>query len=169
MMPESDDRIILAHGGGGELTRRLLAERIFYLPAVGFSIAAGWILWIVFQERRRVGMALIAVWIGFLSVRTVTRVPVWRTHFDLFIDLTEHFPQSGRAHWFLGSIYAGQGNRNGGRDPWADFVLVGDGSVTLTSASYRLLGPREKRFLTIPVTLGLILLLISTVRARRKT
>jgi len=29
MIPETDDRIVLAHGGGGELTRRLLAEHVF--------------------------------------------------------------------------------------------------------------------------------------------
>lgn len=115
------------------LTGILLAERVFYLPSVGFSIAAGWILWIVFQERRRVGMALIAVWIGFLSVRTVTRVPVWRTHFDLFIDLTEHFPQSGRAHWFLGSIYAGQGNREKALQAWSRAIPLLNGDFVVVS------------------------------------
>ncbi len=118
------------------LTGILLAERTFYLPSIGFSIAAGWILWILVQERRRLGIAFIAAWIGFLSVRTVTRIPVWGTQFDLFIDLAEHYPQSGRAHWFLGSIYANAGDHVKAREAWSRAIplLNGDFPVVATVA-----------------------------------
>jgi CHAT domain-containing protein/tetratricopeptide (TPR) repeat protein len=65
--------------------------------------------------------------------------------------------------------FAGRPVTPGGRDYWADFVLVGDGSVTLAPAAHGGLSPRWKRWLIVPTSLVLILLIISIVRGRRVT
>lgn len=66
------------------------------------------------------------------------------------------------------SDFAHRSAEPGARRYWADFVLVGDGSVTLTPAGRDGLDPGAKRFLILPAGLGLALLFISAVRGRRK-
>ena len=71
----------------------------------------------------------------------------------------QHFRRGESAASSLRQVQLDFANRveeNSGRDPWADFVLVGDGSVTLTETSALMLGRLEKRFLAIAVALGLM-------------
>ena len=65
-------------------------------------------------------------------------------------------------------VFAAQAEVDGEPDRWADFILVGDGTVTLAAASGLQLGWFEKRMLMVAVALGVLLLIISAVRSGRK-
>jgi predicted Zn-dependent protease len=80
----------------------LVAERNLYIPSIGMAAAAGWLLSELFARRRQTAMVAIAVVVGLMSLRTVTRNPVWNDTRGLFIDEIQRHPQSARA-WFFHS------------------------------------------------------------------
>ena len=91
------------------LTGVLLAERTLYLPSVAVAIGAGW-LWKRLAERseQAAGVALAVVVVGF-GVRSALRNPVWANDEVLITQLVESRPESGRAQWLLGDMYANRG------------------------------------------------------------
>jgi tetratricopeptide (TPR) repeat protein len=82
----------------------LLAERTFYLPSVGFAVIVGWIVSSIHGERPRTVAILVASVVVLMSVRTVTRNPVWKDNLTVFNSLLRDHPESGRAQWALGDV-----------------------------------------------------------------
>ncbi|NIP96228.1 MAG: hypothetical protein GWO24_23475, partial [Akkermansiaceae bacterium] len=82
----------------------LLAERTFYLPSVGFAVIVGWIVSFIHGERPGAAAILVATVVVLMSVRTVTRNPVWKDNLTVFNSLLRDHPESGRAQWALGDV-----------------------------------------------------------------
>ncbi len=76
----------------------IMAERVLYLPAIGFCIA----LTVLLQHIRRgaplIGLALVAL----LAVRSAARTQDWRDELSLFTATAQTQPQSARAWRGLG-------------------------------------------------------------------
>lgn len=88
----------------------LISERSFYLPSVGFALAAGWASARLVAERRTLGWAATAVAVALMGYRTWTRNPDWRNSSTVFGVLIEDHPESGRAQWALGDTYYQRGD-----------------------------------------------------------
>ena len=90
----------------------IMAERLMYLPSLGFCLAAGIGLDAVYRSRRPLrpiaaGLALLVV-VGYMC-RTVSRNRDWRDEYTFFRRMAETSPNSAKAHYNLGTIYKGQG------------------------------------------------------------
>lgn len=98
----------------------LLAERTLYLPSVGLAlgVAGGVVEWRgrAGTDQRPTGSAwrgllvVAAVILVGLSVRTVTRTPVWDSSFTLWRDLADHHPRSHRALRLYGDVLMNAGD-----------------------------------------------------------
>jgi hypothetical protein len=116
----------------------LLAERTLYVASIGVCLAAGWGWGRLYDSRRRVAIALMAVVMASAAVRTVTRARVWRDDATFFPRLVQDAPGSYRASWVAGmlSYLAGDsltGERlmreglriySGNGAMWSDFAVV---------------------------------------------
>jgi hypothetical protein len=80
----------------------LVAERNLYIPSIGMAAAAGWLLTELLAQRRRAALVATTAVVALMSLRTVTRNPVWNDTRGLFIDEIQRHPQSARA-WFFHS------------------------------------------------------------------
>jgi hypothetical protein len=80
----------------------LVAERNLYIPSIGMAAAAGWLLAELFTRRRQAALLATTTVLALMSLRTVTRNPVWNDTRGLFIDEIQRHPQSARA-WFFHS------------------------------------------------------------------
>ena len=90
----------------------LLAERTLYLPSVAFSFAvAGAFAWT--QQRpdlQRAGrLAIIAMVIAF-SVRTIVRIPDWKSTDDILLALVRDRPDAFRGQWHVARMTRSRGN-----------------------------------------------------------
>lgn len=79
------------------------AERLVYLPAFGFCIAAAALAGVASD---RVGVRTIAVVVLALGVRTWIRNADWRDDYDLFTATALTSPNSARAQSNAGAVYA---------------------------------------------------------------
>ena len=82
----------------------LLAERTLYLPSVGFAAAAGWLLHRLWSWRRGAALAVTALVLAPLALRTLSRTPVWASTDTVLTRLVVELPESGRAQWALGDL-----------------------------------------------------------------
>lgn len=80
----------------------LLAERTFYLPSLGFAVAAAWTARALYRDRPRVAVAAVVLALALMSGRTFTRNAAWRDNITVFNTLLTEHPESGRAQWLLG-------------------------------------------------------------------
>ncbi len=87
----------------------LLAERTLYLPSVGFVAMVGWGLVELARRRRRLTVALTAVVVTLMAVRTWGRNPTWHDNLTVFGTLIHDYPQSGRSQWVLGDLFYQEG------------------------------------------------------------
>ena len=89
----------------------LLAERSMYLPSVGAVLALAWVgAWVVARSRY-VGNGLVAVLVTLGCVRTLTRVPVWRSEDTFFRGLIADAPGSYRSAWVASALAYAEGRR----------------------------------------------------------
>jgi hypothetical protein len=88
-------------------TGLIMAERVFFLPTVGLAIALAGVIdawqWPVWP--RVAGLALAALWIVGVTVRSALRVPVWRTQAGFFTQLTVDAPASYYAFFVAGTYW----------------------------------------------------------------
>lgn len=83
----------------------LLAERTFYLPSLGFAVAAAWTAGALYRDRPRVAVAGVVLALVLMSGRTFTRNTAWRDNITVFNTLLIEHPESGRAQWLLGDAH----------------------------------------------------------------
>jgi len=84
-----------------------MAERYLHLAMIPLALFCGLVVraWqgnAVYLRRRYAGIALGALVLAFLAVRTVQRLPDWRSDFSLFSAVLRHYPNNARAHENLG-------------------------------------------------------------------
>jgi Flp pilus assembly protein TadD len=87
----------------------LLAERLLFLPSVGWAVAVGALV-VAADRKLSAGAPRRALWIcvsivtaGF-ALRSATRALVWFDKEVLFTQLLRDAPQSFRAHWVIGDM-----------------------------------------------------------------
>jgi hypothetical protein len=83
----------------------LLAERLLYLPSLGWAMAVGGVVHAATRRpaATRPAAAAFALAAVLLAVRSALRVPVWRSNASLFAQMAREAPDSYRAHWWLGA------------------------------------------------------------------
>ena len=89
----------------------IVAERTLYLPSLALAIAVALALpAIAHRVGARVPAIALAVVIALFAVRTVIRIPEWRTTNTIFAALLRDRPDSFRAHWHHARLDAAAGN-----------------------------------------------------------
>jgi hypothetical protein len=76
---------------------------------VGAVAVAGWLLWRLIENRRRLGWSAVAVIVLLLGVRSWRRTPTWAHTGKVFETMLRDYPQSGRSQWVLGDLFFMQG------------------------------------------------------------
>jgi hypothetical protein len=79
----------------------LIGERLLYLPSVGAALALG-ALWERLPAHRAVWPATALV-VTLFAVRSLERIPVWRSSERFLAARVSDAPRSYRTHWELGS------------------------------------------------------------------
>ena len=88
----------------------IMAERLLYLPTMGFCIG----LAILLEKVPRSSLVLCA-FIVLLALRTALRVADWQDSYTLFSSTTQAYPQNARAWRILGQSYFERGEQAQGR------------------------------------------------------
>jgi Flp pilus assembly protein TadD len=86
----------------------LLAERLLFLPSVGWALAIGGFFGAArFRDasvRRHITIVATATVVLAFAARSVGRAGVWRTNEVFFNQLLHDAPDSFRAHWAVGGV-----------------------------------------------------------------
>jgi tetratricopeptide (TPR) repeat protein len=86
----------------------LLAERLLFLPSVGWALAIGGLFGAArFRDasvRRQIAMVAAAAVVLAFAARSVGRAGVWRTNEVFVRQLLHDAPDSYRAHWATGAL-----------------------------------------------------------------
>jgi hypothetical protein len=97
-------------------TEVLLAERTLYLPSVGAVLVLGYLFSVAHQRWSTPAVAVAVLLVGLGTVRTVTRVPIWRDNATFFPQLVRDAPGSFRRFWVEGALRFEAGDSAGGEE-----------------------------------------------------
>ncbi|HSQ01078.1 MAG TPA: DUF1736 domain-containing protein, partial [Candidatus Dormibacteraeota bacterium] len=86
------------------------AERLLYLPSVGWCLAFGWLAAAAARTHRQVALAAVAALLLAFAARTWARNPDWSDNFTLFNAAVLSEPDSAKAHHNLGIAYDTRGD-----------------------------------------------------------
>ncbi|MCX7765907.1 MAG: tetratricopeptide repeat protein, partial [Candidatus Sumerlaeia bacterium] len=86
-----------------------MAERLMYLPSIGFCIFFGYFIWQIVGGRERIFYFLFGVFFLFFVSRTFVRNFDWRDDFTLYKATVKATPRCSRAHFNLANHYKKQG------------------------------------------------------------
>ncbi len=84
------------------------AERLLYLPSVGWCLAAGWLVAFAVRRRRVVALVAVAAVTVAFAGRTWLRNRDWRDDLTLFTTAVQAAPDSAKAHYNLAVAYDNQ-------------------------------------------------------------
>jgi len=103
----------------------LLAERLLFLPSVGWAIAVGGVvaLGAASSARRWLVPGVVLVVLAF-GARSVARAGVWRSNETLFAQMLREAPKSYRTHWALGAQAFARGDSADGEREWRDAIRL---------------------------------------------
>lgn len=117
----------------------VLAERTLYLPVLLVATGAGLgIAALAASGRRLATVAVTALVVGALGVRTLDRLPAWRDNRTFLLTLLEEHAESYRAHESAAAVYAGMGDAPAGLREYAVAESLFSGDPRL-DAAYALL------------------------------
>lgn len=108
----------------------IFAERLLYLPSVAFCVLLGSLLtehasvW-----RRRAGAVMVAGLLGWWSLRTVERIPVWAEPLGFAETMARDAPESAHAQHFLGVTYAALGRDDDAMRAYAAALAIDPANV----------------------------------------
>jgi hypothetical protein len=109
----------------------LLAERLLFLPSVGWAMAMGglvaWVATSPGAPRRRAKTALTALaalTALLFAIRSLARAPVWRSNTVLFAQMLREAPRSFRTHWALGAEAFARGDSVAGEQAWREAIRL---------------------------------------------
>ena len=88
----------------------LLAERLLYLPSVGYCMLLANVLMRVCRNRVWLFRVLSLAIVFFYSFRTVTRNPAWKDDKTLFLDSYRVCPDSAKLNLQISKLYVNEGN-----------------------------------------------------------
>jgi tetratricopeptide (TPR) repeat protein len=81
------------------------AERLLYLPSVGWCLAVGWLIVTWSRDRKLVAASVLVVVVLGFATRTWARNPDWRNNLALFEAAVQATPRSFKAQRNLASVY----------------------------------------------------------------
>jgi hypothetical protein len=84
-----------------------MAERMLFIPSLGFCILLSYILFLVFKKSRKILVCLLFI-IPFYSFSTVKRNSEWKDNESLFLADIVKSPNSSRLNLFVSEIYIGK-------------------------------------------------------------
>ncbi|MCD6384498.1 tetratricopeptide repeat protein [Candidatus Sumerlaeota bacterium] len=87
-----------------------MAERLMYLPSVGFCLFGAHVLWKVSGKRRQIFFLFIGGVVLLYSLRTFARNYDWRDDFTLYKATVKTTPRCSRAHFNLANHYKERGD-----------------------------------------------------------
>jgi Flp pilus assembly protein TadD len=105
----------------------LLAERLLYLPSVGWLLAVGGALGALARRvpaSRRWVVGGTGIVVLLFAGRSVARAPVWRSNDVLFAQMAREAPRSFRAHWALGAQAFAAGDSVRGEREWREAIRL---------------------------------------------
>lgn len=160
------------------------ADRLLFIPSLGFVLVLAWLLLALARRRRTVAWALLAVILGFYGWRTVTRNPDWKSQESIWTaDLAKN-PGSAVGWTLLGDVRRQQGRFD---EAEADYrrafelrdrnwfypeahnhyaeLMSRKGNVAEAKRHYRLVLSKDPRQTTALINLGAILLNADSTRA----
>lgn len=103
-----------------------MAERMLFIPSLGFCILLSYILFLVLKKSRKILVCLLFI-IPFYSFSTVKRNSEWKDNDSLFFADIVKSPNSSRLNLFVSEIYIGK---------YLKEVSVENKSIYLDSAKY---------------------------------
>ena len=78
-----------------------VAERYLYLPSVAFCSVIGYVLYLIFQKNRCIGIFMCLFIFAFYAHQTYTRTMLWTDEEKLWADTVKKSPEFGiPAHWY---------------------------------------------------------------------
>jgi tetratricopeptide (TPR) repeat protein len=86
------------------------AERLLYLPSVGWCLALGWLAAGAAQRQPRAVACVVTALLIAYGARTWVRNADWRDNFTLFQAAVHTSPNSAKAHYNLGIAYDERGD-----------------------------------------------------------
>lgn len=86
------------------------AERLLYLPSVGWCLAFGWLAAAAARQHRGVAVSAVAMLVLGFASRTWARNPDWSDNFALFSAAVASEPNSAKAHYNLGIAWLDRGD-----------------------------------------------------------
>jgi tetratricopeptide (TPR) repeat protein len=78
------------------------ADRLLYMPSVGWCLACGWLVSLVRRDRWRASAVALGVIVALLGARSWVRNRDWQDSVSLFTATVEASPRSAKAHYNLG-------------------------------------------------------------------
>ena len=103
----------------------LLAERLLFLPSVGWALAmAGLAVRAAASPGRRVAMAVVTAAAALLGARSLFRAPVWRSNDVLFAQMEREAPRSFQTHRALGARAFAAGDSARGEREWREAIRL---------------------------------------------
>ncbi|MGD9765810.1 MAG: tetratricopeptide repeat protein [Candidatus Binatia bacterium] len=85
------------------------AERLLYLPSVGWCLAAGWFTAAGWRRHRMATACVVLALTGAFAARTWLRNPDWQNNLALFAAAVQHAPQNAKAQYNLAIAYDAAG------------------------------------------------------------
>ncbi len=87
----------------------ILGERLLYLPSIGFCLLVALGVWqlasAIPRRRAAVFTGVMAVLVALHAVRSIERIPNWRTQWTLYMHDVERSPNSTKAHSNAGAAF----------------------------------------------------------------
>ncbi|MEW6042398.1 MAG: tetratricopeptide repeat protein, partial [Elusimicrobiota bacterium] len=88
----------------------LVAERMLYLPSIGFCIFIGWVMSKMFEKNKGLSVTTFIIILLIFSMRTINRNFDWGDELLLWGGVLKQFPELPKAHMNLGVAYDNVGN-----------------------------------------------------------
>lgn len=104
------------------------ADRLLFLPSLGFALALGPLFGVLLERARIVGIGLLTVVLGFYGWRSATRCLDWRTQESLWRVTLEQNPGAAVGWTLLGDVEAAAGRTLEAEQCYRRAIEVRDGA-----------------------------------------
>ncbi len=91
----------------------IMAERLMYVPMVGYALLGGFGFWVMKTKWPRYAWVITVILLAAWTKNTVQRNADWYSDYTLFASAVEATPQSAKAHFNLGNAVRDNGDLQG--------------------------------------------------------
>ncbi|MFM7295937.1 MAG: hypothetical protein ACKO4Q_01785, partial [Planctomycetota bacterium] len=104
------------------------ADRLVFLPSLGFALALGALFGVLLERARTLGLVLLAATLGFYGWRSATRCMDWRSQESLWRVTLEQNPGAAVGWTLLGDVEASAGRAAEAERCYRRAIEVRDGA-----------------------------------------